>query len=327
MTMSASLCIARSFCVIAATFALALPAAAAPADAPPAWLYPVPPKNFTPSYADDAVVTLPGSAAQYTGRQLRDNYVAADWYPAERPALPDIVRQGRKPAVLACAHCHRTNGQGGPENASLAGLPYNYVLRQLRDFKSGARSSALPERGPQAGMIQSAKNLTEAEAAAAARYFSSLQPAARVRVVETAAVPKIVPGSWIMTALPGPATEPIGRRLLEVPESVQRFEARDPNARFIAYVPPGAVARGQTLLQTGGGKTVPCTACHGPDLKGLGDAPPLLGRSPSSLLRQLYEFKTGVRRGEQSAQMKPVVANLTLDDMIDLVAYLTHQTP
>jgi cytochrome c553 len=313
-------------CALTASGAGVAPAAAA--DPPPAWLYPVPPKTDTPSYADDAVVTLPGSTAKYSGRQLRDNYVTADWYPNEHPPLPHVVKHGRKPEVLACGHCHRTNGQGGPENATVAGLPYDYIVRQIRDFKSGARSSALPQRGPQAGMIQSAKHLTDAEIDAAAKYFSSLKPAARVRVVETATVPKMVPGPWILTVAPGTATEPIGQRLLEVPESLERFEARDPNARFIAYVPPGSVARGQALAQTGGGgKTLPCAACHGPDLQGLGMAPPLLGHSPSSLLRQLYEIKSGVRHGEQTVQMKPVVANLTLDDMIDLVAYLTSRAP
>ena len=298
------------------------------ADAPPSWLYPVPPKDYKPELADSAVVKLPGSKASYTAGQLRDNFVTGDWYPEEHPTMPDVVKQGRKPSVFACAHCHRTSGQGGPENATIAGMPHDYIVRQLKDYRSGARSTAVPGRGPQSGMIQTAKNLSDAEIESAARYFSSLKPAKRVRVQESATIPKVEAGSWILVKAAGKATEPLGRRIVELPDDLGKFEARDPRMTFTAYVPPGSVAKGETLAKTGsGGKTIPCLACHGPNLKGLGDAPPIAGRSPSSMLRQLHEFKTGVRHGEKADQMKAVVAKLTLDDMIDLVAYLTTQEP
>ena len=48
-----------------------------------------------------------------------------------------------------------------------------------------------------------------------------------------------------------------------------------------------------------------CGACHGPDLKGLGAVPGIAGRSPSYIVRQLYDFKHGTRAGADSAQMKP----------------------
>ena len=116
------------------------------ADAPPSWLYPVPPKDYKPELADSAVVKLPGSKASYTAGQLRDNFVTGDWYPEEHPTMPDVVKNGRKPSVFACAHCHRTSGQGGPENATIAGMPHDYIVRQLKDYRSGARSTAVAGR-------------------------------------------------------------------------------------------------------------------------------------------------------------------------------------
>jgi cytochrome c553 len=47
-------------------------------------------------------------------------------------------------------------------------------------------------------------------------------------------------------------------------------------------VPRGSIARGKALV-TSGEKTAPCSSCHGSDLRGSGDIPPLIGRSPSYL--------------------------------------------
>jgi cytochrome c553 len=57
-------------------------------------------------------------------------------------------------------------------------------------------------------------------------------------------------------------------------------------------------------------------------LKGKDDAPPLAGRSPSYLARQLYDFQQGTRNGAAAPLMRPVVANLTHDDMVAITAYL-----
>ena len=44
-------------------------------------------------------------------------------------------------------------------------------------------------------------------------------------------------------------------------------------------------------------------------------------------MRQLYEFQTGARNGAAAALMKPVAANLTVEDMVALAAYLATQAP
>jgi cytochrome c553 len=45
------------------------------------------------------------------------------------------------------------------------------------------------------------------------------------------------------------------------------------------------------------------------------------------VFRQLYAFKSGTRDGAYAALMKPIVANLSRRDMIDLAAYISSLTP
>ena len=72
---------------------------------------------------------------------------------------------------------------------------------------------------------------------------------------------------------------------------------------------------------------MPGATCHGPELKGLGVAPPIAGRSPSYLVRQLYDLQSGVRNGTMAVLMKPTVVNLTPADMIDLAACVSSRAP
>jgi cytochrome c553 len=98
------------------------------------------------------------------------------WHPGDHPPLPPIVAQGRKPAVFACGVCHRADGPGGPENANIAGLPAAYIVQQMADYKSGARTTAMPDRAPQRNMIALSKAITDAEVQEAAAYFAALTP-------------------------------------------------------------------------------------------------------------------------------------------------------
>jgi hypothetical protein len=100
-------------------------------------------------------------------------------------------------------------------------------------------------------------------------------PVRWTRVVEADTVPKTYFKGTRRLPLTGAAagTEPIGKRIIEVPEEWERVELRDPHASFVSYVPPGSLAKGEALVTTGaGGKTIPCAICHGAGLKGLGDA-------------------------------------------------------
>src|SRR5436305_11042316 len=85
------------------------------ADEPPAWAYPITPPDFKLPPDDGQLKHVPDSSTAFTIAQLRDRFLAKDWHPGDHPPMPDIVAFGRKPDVLACGHCHRVDGAGGPE--------------------------------------------------------------------------------------------------------------------------------------------------------------------------------------------------------------------
>lgn len=298
------------------------------ADAPPAWAYPVNPPDFKPRPEDGILRHVPASSATYSVTQLQDRFIAPVWHPGDHPPLPEIVAQGRKPNVFACGFCHRADGPGGPENANLAGLPAAYIVQQMADFKSGARKSSVPTRGPVTLKISLSKNITDDEVQAAAAYFSALKPNPNIRVVETDLVPKTFVAGWFLAASKTGEQEPIGQRIIEVAEDLEQFENRDSRAQFIAYVPIASISKGAVLVSTGGaGKTLQCAICHGPELKGLGGIPSIAGRSPSYVVRQLYDIQNGARAGTATQLMKATVANLAVEDMVSIAAYLASLTP
>jgi cytochrome c553 len=238
------------------------------------------------------------------------------------------VAQGKRAdLVTACSICHYPTGKGRAENAGVAGQPYAYIVRALNDFKNGDRMSADPRKANTIRMAGFAKAMTDDDIKAAAQYFSSMKWTPWIKVVETNMVPKTRIAGGLYVALEGDDKEPIGKRIIEVPVNGEATETlRDPHSTFIAYVPLGSIQKGKVLVTTGGlGKTTPCAACHGADLLGLGPVPGIAGRSPSYLARQLYDIQNGFRHGAWTDLMKPVVAKLTPDDMIAIVAYVSSR--
>ena len=296
--------------------------------APPPWAYPVNPPGVQPAPDDGTPRHVAGSSASFSLTRIRDLFNPPDWHPADHPPMPDIVAHGAKPGVFACGYCHLPNGLGRPENASLAGLPAVYLIQQLADFKSGARKSAEPRSLPASLMVTVAKAVSEADVKAAAEYFSSLPRTPWIRVVEADRVPQTKVAGWMLVSSEPGATEPIGHRIVEMPEDLARTELRDSASGFVAYVPVGSIAEGEALTTTGGaGKTIACAICHGADLRGLGPIPGLAGRSPSYIVRQLYDIQHGVRNGTWTDLMKPVVARLTEEDMVAIAAYAASRAP
>jgi cytochrome c553 len=234
--------------------------------------------------------------------------------------VPSIVQHG-KGAVLACGSCHLMSGHGHQESADLAGLSAEYIVRTMGDFKSGTRID--PAR-----MNAIAKGMSDDDVRQAAEYFAALKPGGWVKVVEADTVPKSyvsVKGRQRLP-LPGGGMEPLGNRIVELPQDVARATSRDPHSGFIAYVPMGSVAKGAALVKTGGSnKTIACAICHGDSLEGLGDVPRLAGLHPAYVARQLYAFQTGTNHSVSSALMKKVVANLTPDDILAIAAYAAAQ--
>jgi cytochrome c553 len=313
----------------------ASPPAGGTAVATPLWAYPVNPPappgtTPTPPPRDDgSPKRVAGSNIALTLTQVRDVTNVPDWHPDDHPPMPDIVAHGRKPDVrFGCGYCHYPNGRGRPENAGVAGLPAAHIIQQMADYKAGLRKSSEPRMGPPSLMLQLAKGANDEDVRIAAEYFSSLKFPKWITVVEAKTVPKTRIAGGMFTPIEGGGEEPIGKRVLEVPQDLERTELRDSASPFIAYVPPGSIKQGENLVKTGGGgKTVQCGICHGPDLKGLGPVPPLAGRSPSYTARQLFDFQHGARNGLWADLMKPVVAKLSEDDLIAIVAYTASLTP
>lgn len=302
------------------------PASTAPASFP-AWAYPWAP-DFKAAPDDGVPRHVPDSTASFTITQERNLFFVPDWHPDDHPPMPEVVAHGRMPDVRACGSCHRAEGTGGPENASLAGLPAAYIIQQIADYKSGARKFAGPQRSPSVVMTAIAKASNEEEIKAAAAYFSSLRPKSNITVVQTDTVPVTQLARVFYMLVKDGGTEPIGQRIVEVPEDAAQFEHRDTRSQFIAYVPKGSIERGEKLVTTGGaGVTTPCAICHGPDLKGVATIPGIAGRSPSYLVRQLYDFQQHARAGSAGALMAPVVEKLSHDDMIALAAYVSSLKP
>jgi cytochrome c553 len=330
--------------VLAACVSMSASAVAADANAPPLWAWgfttpapATPPATPAPAASapapDPTLHKIPGSPFSFTRAQISSRHAPADWFPEDHPAMPEIVAKGRasaNPPIYACALCHMPNGKGRPENANVTGLSYEYIMQQLADFADGKRRTT-DKRKTNTGLMEGfAKQMTREEMETAARYFASIPATPWVKVVESETAPKTRTGGGVFFALTGPdaGTEPLGNRIIETPVSNEDFEVlRNPRSGFVAYVPIGSLKKGENLVKTGGSKVAACTICHGADLRGSGPVPTLAGRSPSYMVRQMYDMQQGNRAGAWTPLMAPVVANMTTDDMLVTAAYLASLTP
>jgi cytochrome c553 len=265
---------------------------------------------------------IPGSTRKYTPKEIDDLNNPPDWFPDQHPPAPSVVQKGR-PGVLACGGCHLMSGLGHPESADVTGYTAAYIVQQMMDFRSGARQDFARR------MDGIAKALTDDEIRQVADWFASLPRRRFVRIVEAAMVPRTFVGQGRMRFVDPKQTgmEPIGDRIITLPEDQDLARLRHPHSGFVSYVPPGSLAQGKALVETGGGKSIACTVCHGADLKGLGNVPRLAGVHPIYIARQLYMFKEGGRKGVDAAQMQKPTAQLNDRDIIDISAYLASLNP
>lgn len=292
----------------------------------PLWAFPGSGDESSSPTSAARATRLPGSQQRFTAAQLLDRTTAVDWFPAAHPPMPPAVRGGRGPAS-ACGFCHLPEGVGRPENAALAGLPFNYLSQQLRDMRSGARRLVNAQFIPGALMLQVIRQTSATDAEAAARYFSGLRYTKRVTVIETDRLPQPVAHGFVYFFDKRRPKVSLGERIVAGPDDPQRFEMRDPRTTYTAYVPVGSIARGASLAKGHGTARPPCVLCHGPALTGTSLGPPIAGRFPTYLFRQLYAFQSGTRQGTSATLMKPVVAGLSRRDMIDLAAYVGSLGP
>ncbi|MGH2400063.1 MAG: c-type cytochrome, partial [bacterium] len=234
------------------------------------------------------------------------------------------VRFGKE-GVRQCSLCHLPDGSGRPENAPVSSLHPVYFMQQMQDFRNGLRRSADPRKANTNTMIGFAKVTTPEEDRAAAEFFAAQPYPRRLKVVESRTAPKVRLQGGMHMAIPaaeGGGMEPIGDHIVEVPDDNLRSESRDTRMGWTAYVPPGTLNRGKQLATR-----QQCGVCHGPNLEGNGPIPALAGRSPSYTMRQLFDMKTGTRRGPWSEVMKPIVNQLSVQDMMALSAYAGSIAP
>ncbi len=320
--------------------ALSLCAYQCAAEERPDWAFFVPTADAAahlppPAMNLDRAQTVPGSRRTYTLAEVLDVLNPPDWYPEEHPPMPAIVAHGLVASVnkaaplLPCALCHLPNGAGHVESASLAGLPVEYLVRQFADFRSGERHINLGNSSTLQLLTALKSAYTDDQVRAAAGYFAALEPRLWIQVRETRGVPQsaVNPNTLMRTALPGSSMEPIGIRIVELPQSEAGLHNRDSHSGFVAYVPVGSIARGKSLIAGAGGRTAACVGCHGSTLNGLGEIPPLAGRPPTYLVRQLWNYQSGDRRGSSTAPMQAVVARLRVDEMLAIAAYLASLPP
>ena len=189
----------------------------------------------------------------------------------------------------------------------MAGLHVRVPHPPMEEYKNGNRIGLRATT-----MIEIAKAITDEEVRAASEYYAKLKPHSRQKVVESATAPKsFVGGGGMRYAHAEGGTEPIGSRIILIPDTAEGAQRRNPKSNFVAYVPEGSIANGKALAEGGGGKTIACGICHGPALKGLGDVPGIAGRDPIYTFRQLYDMQQGRRKGDAMALMKAVVEKLT----------------
>jgi cytochrome c553 len=217
---------------------------------------------------------------------------------------------------------------GRPENAMLAGLRDDYIVAQVEDLKSHTRGSASPVPfPPTVAMRQIADSVSRAELVEAAKYFAKVRARPMTQVIEADSAPRTIASNGLYVKAPEGGAELLGRRIIEFPVELRRHELRDSKAEYVAYVPRGSVARGRAIAAGDVPTVQKCQNCHGSELHGKRATPPLSGRYPSYLLRQLIGFKTGARAASNSGAMRGVVATMSLDDMIAAAAYAGSLKP
>jgi cytochrome c553 len=317
-------CIMRSLVIVTITLCATSAFAQNPAPTTipnglPEWAFNIPDKVQPPEPKVPAVVRVAGSGKEYEATAIAGNANPPDWFPDEHPAAPRSVKG---PMPNACGSCHLMSGQGHPESADIAGMPAEYIMRQMQYFKSGARKE-------DARMGPIARAVADEDVRQAAEYFAAVKPMPFVKVIESANPPKtyVSADARHRRIVPDGGTEPIGRRIIQIPVDPMQVTIRNPHSGFIAYVPPGSIKKGEALAKGGNGKTIQCDICHGEQLSGLGEVPRLAGLQPVYVARQLIQMQNGTSAGTNAALMKRVVAKLTEDDIISLAAYVGSLPP
>ncbi|MEI9922969.1 MAG: hypothetical protein WDN50_05055 [Bradyrhizobium sp.] len=159
-------------------------------------------------------------------------------------------------------------------------------------------------------------------------YFSSLKPKSVIKVIEADTIPKTQVARVFYALVKDGGTEPIGERIVETPVNAEQFEHRDSRSQFIVYVRRAASPRAKRSPKPevpGSQRLARPAMVRSCEVRR--PVPGIAGRSPSYLVRQIYDFQQHARAGSGAAQMVPVVEKLSPDDMISLAAYVASLQP
>lgn len=194
-----------------------------------------------------------------------------------------------KEKSAACSACHGPTGvSASPMFPNIAGQNDAYIIKQLQDFKSGARTDAM--------MAPMAANLSDEDMADLAAHFSGL-PSANEQAAALASQGGSDTDTSTVVSVAG-------------------------NVDIVSSTPAAAIYAGD--VASGKEKSAVCAACHGADGNSLAAIyPSLAGQSANYLTKQLADFKSGDR---QDPVMAGMVAGLTQEDMKDLGAFFAVQT-
>ena len=111
---------------------------------------------------------IPGMAAHFASQAPARGAVENPELAARGKVLYE--EGNRATGVPGCVGCHLPNGAGYQRYPRLAGQPQTYIVQQLADFKSGARSN------DRARVMRAvAGRLTDEEIRAVAEYLAGLQ--------------------------------------------------------------------------------------------------------------------------------------------------------
>ncbi|HEX5353856.1 MAG TPA: hypothetical protein VFW60_07225 [Rhodanobacteraceae bacterium] len=181
-------------------------------------------------------------------------------------------------------------------------------------------------------MHEELSHVSDIDLKLAAEYFSKLSYTRWTRVIEAARVPKTHRDNFTLAVTEGLGTEPIGNRVIVVPANLKRTMLGDTRSGYVAYVPPGSIEMGAKIAAHGVGTAPACEGCHGVKLEGqtmpgIGIVPPLAGRMPNYIVRELMWFREGKRTDPAATPMRAEVSHLTLKDMIDVAAYAASCKP
>lgn len=315
----------RMKCVVGAILAAMLASCHSAPDptASLAWAYPHGPTSTFGQPLPPGPFRVPGSALVLTRDQVGHAPQPIDWHPEAHPPAPPAVGGPAKNGATPCAECHLLNGAGFPASANLAGLPAAYIIEQVQAFRSGQRTSARAGQPNTAEMIKTAKAVTPAALREAADYYAHLPRPHWLKVVEGPDAPRTVPDTfgWL-NAAPGGGTEPLGDRIVELSDDLPRMMIGDDAVMLVDHVPPGAIARGRQVTQSGGAGGVPCKTCHGEHLGGMGAAPPITGRPAGYVARTLWDLRSGTRQNPGAVPMGAIARGLTPAQIRDLAAFL-----